>query len=102
MMLLKLYTQDKCPHCTTMIQKLAEWGLAFDVINITNKPYEKLWLKEQGVRTVPALFIDDFQINEHIDTREFTEGQFYDRLDVLIEQRSSEDLRELIVNSDAT
>jgi glutaredoxin len=94
--MLNLYTQDNCPFCGVMIQKLAEWGMAFEIINISKDAEAKAWLKSTGCKTVPQLFLDDFNVNKNIDTREFTEEMFYDRVDVFIEKTSFNDIAEML------
>lgn len=100
-MMLRLYTQNNCRYCTVMMNKLAEWGLAFDVINISNNAHAKQFLKEQGHRTVPQLYLDNFNVNEGIETEEFTERMFYDRLDVLLETRSPAEVQHILEKYDA-
>ena len=100
-MILRLYTQDNCPFCTVMMENLANWGMAFEVINLSNNPHAKVWAKERGLKIVPALFIDDFYVNEGIDTKEFTEEKFYDRLDALIDEKTPEEIRHILENSNA-
>ena len=82
-----------------MISKLASWGLNFEAINISKSPEHKPLLKEAGVKTVPALFLKDFWINENIDTEAFTESMFYDRLDVMLEQKTPAEIDEILEGS---
>jgi len=100
-MMLKVYTQENCHYCGVMIKKLAEWGLAFDVINITNSPYDKIWLKERHHKTVPVVYVDDFWLNEGIDTEQFTEEMFYDRMDALLESKTPDEVDALLEKYDA-
>mgnify|MGYP000362327042 CR=1 FL=1 len=43
---LNLYTQDDCPYCFVMKQKLTDWGYDFNEINISYDLDKKKFLKE--------------------------------------------------------
>jgi glutaredoxin len=94
--MIKLYTQNNCDYCDIMKQNLNNWNINFETINISENSQAKNWLKEKGHKTVPVLYLDDFWINEKIDTKIFTERMFYDRIDIMIEQKTSDELDELI------
>jgi len=67
----KLYTQNDCPYCVLIREKLDEWGIEYDVINISYDKDAKLFLKEKGHRTVPQLYYEDIHLNK-VDTEAFT------------------------------
>lgn len=67
---LKLYTQDNCIHCELMKVKLDAWGIKYDIINLTEQPEHKQFLKERNLRLVPQLFYNDEKVND-VDTSDF-------------------------------
>ncbi len=69
----RLYTQNNCPYCTIMQNKLDSWGLKYETINISYNTDGKLFLKENGHRTVPQLYYDNIHLNK-VDTAEFTQS----------------------------
>ena len=97
---LKLYTQNNCGYCDIMKARLQSWDLNFDVINISEDTSAKQFLKDNGHKTVPQLYIGDFNINDGIDTYEFTEELFYDRLDVFIQEHTEDELYKFIHEHD--
>lgn len=88
---IKVYTQDQCMFCEIMKSKLSEWGVLYHTVNISEDPVGKARMKTLGVKTVPQVFLEDFHINAGIDTNEFTEEMFYDRLDIYLLSDSDED-----------
>ena len=66
-----LYTQNDCPYCVMMKNKLKEWGYTWDECNISYYPENKKFLKEQGHRTVPQLYWNNVHLNK-VDTQDFT------------------------------
>lgn len=69
--LIRLYTQNDCPYCVMMKKKLDSWGMNYETINISYNPDGKLFLKENGHRTVPQLYYGNIHLNK-VDTAEFT------------------------------
>ena len=67
---LRLYTQDNCSYCVQMKRKLDSWGINYEIINLSETPEAKYFLKEQGLRTVPQLFFNDIKLN-NVDTDNF-------------------------------
>ena len=94
--MLKLYTQNNCQYCSILAQRLKEWGIAFETINIMVDDKGKQFLKDQGHTYVPQLYLSDFNLNRGINTLDFTEKTFYDRLDVFIDTHSPEQVDEVI------
>ena len=69
--LLSLYTQNNCPFCVIMKDKLDDWGMNYEIINISEDASGKDFLKSKGHRTVPQLYFKDVLLNT-VDTVEFT------------------------------
>lgn len=76
-MKLTLYTQNACGYCHIMEQKLNEWDVPYETINISYDNKAKSFLKSKNVKTVPQLFLGDFHINKGIDTKDFTVLSLY-------------------------
>jgi glutaredoxin len=81
-------------------ENLTSWNISFEEINISNDDEGKQFLKSKGHRFVPQLYLKDFNVNHNIDTQEFTEEVFYDRLDQFIASHSQEDIQEIIEEYD--
>ena len=68
---IRLYTQNDCPYCVMMKKKLDSWGLNYETINISYDNDAKMFLKENGHRTVPQLYYRNVHLNK-VDTVDFT------------------------------
>ena len=53
---LKLYTQNKCGWCVRLEQNLTDWGLEYEIHNITLDKDAKQFMKDKGHKTVPQLY----------------------------------------------
>lgn len=69
---LKLYTQNDCPFCVTMKNKLDEWGFDYITVNVSYNQEAKTFLKNQGHRTVPQLYDGNVNLNKGINTSDLT------------------------------
>jgi len=69
---IKLYTQDNCPYCTIMKDKLDSWGLNYETVNISYDRDAKLFLKENGHKTVPQVYYNGIHLNK-VETKDFTQ-----------------------------
>jgi len=69
--LIKLYTQNNCPYCVIMKEKLDEWGMDYKQINISEDLQSRTFLKERGHRTVPQVYYRNVHLNK-VDTVDFT------------------------------
>lgn len=69
---IRLYTQNDCPYCDIMKRKLDDWGVAYSVINVSEDAngQSKLFLKDNGHRTVPQLYFKNIHLNK-VDTELF-------------------------------
>jgi len=77
-----VYTKDPCPYCVRAIQFLENKGVAYQEIDLTDKPEEIDRIKnETGWRTVPIIMINDKLIGGYTDMKTLDdEGQ----LDLLL------------------
>lgn len=98
--MLKLYSQNNCIFCELLKENLSSWNIYYEEINISNDDDGKQFLKSQGHRFVPQLYLKNFNVNHNIDTKLFTESVFYDRLDEFIASHSSSDIQEIIEEYD--
>lgn len=69
---LKLYTQNDCPFCVMMKNKLDEWGFDYITVNVSYNQEAKMFLKDRGHRTVPQLYDGNVNLNKGIDTKDLT------------------------------
>ena len=53
---LKLYTQNKCGWCVRLEKNLTDWGLEYEICNITLDEDAKQFMKDRGHKTVPQLY----------------------------------------------
>ena len=68
-----LYTQPNCVYCDMMKSKLDEWGYKQEVIDIQKYESAKLYILEQGHKTVPQLYYGSTNVNRNVNTEEFTQ-----------------------------
>ena len=65
-----IYKKDPCPYCDRAINFLNAKGLAFDIVDLTDKPEEIDRIKnETGWRTVPIILINDKLIGGYTDLK---------------------------------
>lgn len=57
--MLTIYSKDMCPYCDGAKAYLKKVGQAYEEINVTYDIEKKLWLKEQGHKTVPQIYYKD-------------------------------------------
>jgi len=72
----RLYTQNNCPYCVMMKDKLDSWGMNYETINVSEDLSAKAFLKEKGHRTVPQLYFGQAHLNK-VDTADFTKEIFW-------------------------
>lgn len=72
-----IYKKDPCPYCDRAINFLNGKGLAYDMIDLTDKPEEIERIKsETGWRTVPIILINGKLIGGYTDLKALDdEGQ---------------------------
>ena len=65
-----LYSKDPCPFCVRAKRLLTEKGIAFEEIDLTDKPDEIEAIKQKtGWRTVPIIIINDKLIGGYDDLK---------------------------------
>ncbi len=65
-----LYKKEPCPYCDRAIQFLKNRDIAFDIIDLTDKPEEIDRIKsETGWRTVPIILIDGKLVGGYTDLK---------------------------------
>jgi glutaredoxin 3 len=63
-----MYTRVPCPYCGNAKRFLQQKGVAFEEIDLSNKPDELQELQQRtGWRTVPQIFIGDKMIGGFTD-----------------------------------
>jgi glutaredoxin 3 len=77
---LTLYTQNDCPYCVMMKNKLKEWGYDYTEVNISYELDKKAFLRENGHRTVPQVYWNNTHLNK-VDTAELTQKMLEAELD---------------------
>lgn len=85
---LKLYTQNNCPYCTIMKEKLDDWGVNYETINISYATDAKMFLKEKGHRTVPQLYYGNIHLNK-VDTVDFTMKTMFAEMQLSYDENDS-------------
>lgn len=66
-----MYSTNYCPFCIRAKNYFQQQGLAFQEVDLTNKPDEIARIKnETGHRTVPLIFINDQFIGGYSDMME--------------------------------
>lgn len=54
--MITIYSKSYCPYCDGAKAYLTKVGVEHEVIDVTDDMEKKLWLKEQGHRTVPQIY----------------------------------------------
>jgi len=57
--MITIYSKDFCPYCDGAKAYLDKIGEEYIEVNVTNDQDLKLWLKEQGHKTVPQIYFQD-------------------------------------------
>lgn len=65
-----MYKKDPCPYCDRAVNFLNGKGIAYDVVDLTNKPEEIDRIKlETGWRTVPIILINGKLVGGYTDLK---------------------------------
>lgn len=72
-----LYTQPRCPYCDIMKNLLDKTSFSYYTINIKEDAKALAFMKNQGHRTVPQLYVNDTHINKK-NTQEYTSQELYE------------------------
>lgn len=57
--MLKLFSKNNCPNCTKLKGLLESNGIQFEVVNLDEDINSLQWLKSQGHRSVPQLYLNN-------------------------------------------
>ena len=69
-----MYKKDPCPYCDRAVNFLNGKGIAYDVVDLTNKPEEIDRIKaETGWRTVPIILINGQLVGGYTDLKALDE-----------------------------
>lgn len=76
-----VYSKDPCPYCVRAKSFLSDKGVAFEEIDLTDKPEEIDRIKQEtGWRTVPIIMINDKLIGGYTDLKALDEEGKLDSL----------------------
>jgi glutaredoxin 3 len=71
---IKVYAKDYCVFCWRAKRLLAKRGLAYELIDATNKPDLRAWLAEKtGRSTVPQIWIGETHVGGFDDLKALDE-----------------------------
>ncbi len=77
----EIYTKDWCPYSTRAKADLANKGVSFEEIDVTNDPIrEQEMIARSKRRTVPQIFVDDRHLGGSDDLRALETNGELDRL----------------------
>lgn len=85
--MLKLYSMPNCPYCDLMKSMLDETNYEYTIIDVTKDKGALTYIKDNGHKTVPQVYLNDIHINKKTNTQEYTSAKLYDIIvDVLGQQ----------------
>lgn len=76
-MIVTLYTQPLCGFCDLMKSMLDEVNVEYRVIDIKSNSTAKDFIKNEGHKTVPQLYLGETHLNKKTDTRDYTPQELY-------------------------
>lgn len=53
-----VYTKDNCPECVKAKNYLDNKHIEYSVINVSEQPEYRQFLVDQGLRSVPQIYVD--------------------------------------------
>lgn len=71
-----LYTQPRCGYCEMMKSLLDKTGYTYYTINIQEDPKALAFIKSQGHKVVPQLYVNEQHVNKK-DTKEYTSEELF-------------------------
>ena len=78
--ILFIYTQNNCPFCDILKQKLDTYALPYVTINISEDDGAgKEYLRDMGHKTVPQLYYRNYHLND-IPTVDITEDYLKEKI----------------------
>jgi len=63
----KIYTQNNCGYCVAAKNLLDRKGEKYEEIHLENNPDAKNKLKQDGLRTVPQIWLDEEYIGGYVE-----------------------------------
>ena len=63
----KIYTQNNCGYCVAAKNLLDKKGEQYEEIHLENNPDAKNKLKQDGLRTVPQIWLDEEYIGGYVE-----------------------------------
>jgi len=64
----KVYVTNYCPYCVQAKRFLDRMGVAYEVIDISQDPDQRMWLAERtGMRTVPQIIVGETPVGGYTD-----------------------------------
>ena len=75
--MLKLYSMPNCPYCDLMKSRLDETNFEYTIIEGTKDKGALTYIKDNGHKTVPQVYLNDIHINQKTDTREYTSAELH-------------------------
>ena len=63
----KIYTQNNCGYCVAAKRLLDKKGEEYEEIHLENNPDAKNKLKQDGLRTVPQIWLDEEYIGGYVE-----------------------------------
>ena len=67
MKIFTLYTKENCKFCVLLKKKLNDYGMAYKEVNLEENADAMMFLRKQGHRSVPQLYLDGVHVNK-VDT----------------------------------
>ena len=86
-MTILIYTQPNCHFCDLMKSMLDEKNLKYETINIKEDPSALAFMKEQGHKAVPQLYVGDVHINKKSNTQEYTSAELHGIIADVLDQQ---------------
>lgn len=66
-----IFTQDDCPWCHKAIDLCEKYNLEYEEYNITNDLLKRAYLKKEGFKTVPQIWLGPMHLGGYTDFAEF-------------------------------
>ena len=63
----KIYTQNNCSYCVAAKNLLDKKGEQYEEIHLEDNPDAKNKLKQDGLRTVPQIWLDEEYIGGYVE-----------------------------------
>ena len=63
----KIYTQNNCGYCVAAKNLLYKKGEQYEEIHLEDNPDAKNKLKQDGLRTVPQIWLDEEYIGGYVE-----------------------------------